>query len=65
MGRETKCEINVKEKTGDGSHGLSLLLSTSLGISRHHVEGFIHLSVSSRTTAKMCDSPEPALNQPH
>lgn len=34
--------------------GLSLLLSTSLGSRGHHVEGFIHLSVSSQTTAKMC-----------
>lgn len=32
--------INVKEKKEDGLQGLSLLLSTSLGSSGHHVEGF-------------------------
>lgn len=44
-GARDKMRINVREKTGDGSHGLSLLLSTSLGSRGHHVEGFIHLSV--------------------
>lgn len=65
--------INVKEKKEDGLQGLSLLLSTSLGSSGHHVEGFFfekkgkkntHLSVFNQAN-KICDSPEPALNQPH
>lgn len=37
---ERQMRINVKEKKEDGLQGLSLLLSTSLGSSGHHVEGF-------------------------
>lgn len=66
--------INVKENKEDGLQGLSLLLSTSLGSSGHHVEGFFlkkgkkkHIcqSLIKQTANKICDSPEPALNQPH
>lgn len=37
---ERQMRINVKENKEDGLQGLSLLLSTSLGSSGHHVEGF-------------------------
>lgn len=72
---ERQMRINVKEKKEDGLQGLSLLLSTSLGSSGHHVEGFFfekkgkktHIcqSLIKQTANKICDSPEPALNQPH